>query len=725
MDKVKITDVYLDGVLNCKVRIKGKYLKKCKLSLKIDGVDYSLNENIILDKNYVVRRINNIGNDIIDLYVLLPKGGKKLELFVDNKKIRDMNVTLISRVLFKIRVSFKRILQIIKRMPKIMIKTIRLMWNRHHFIVPFRMFKQYVNSFRNNVGSKNIDELFYNPLVDNDYRNWLSEQEDDIVYEKFKYNPLISIVIPVYNVSRELLSECLDSILNQSYDNFEVCLADDFSSNKETLDTLCEYEEKDNRVKVVYRKKNGHISEASNSAIEIASGEFIGLVDNDDVLHKDALYYVVRELNRDKSLDLIYSDEDKLDFDGKRCFPHFKPDFSLDTLLSSNYFCHFTVIRKKIIEEIGGFRSLYNGAQDYDLFLRVVDKTRSISHISRVLYHWRMTVGSTSSSGGNKNYAYEAGKKALEDYFVRNKIKANVHLIGDPQMYRVEYLYDKEPSVSIIIPTKDKALVLDTCLKSIYDKTNYSNYEVIVIDNNSCEEETFDLLKKYESEYDNFKYFTYKCPFNYSYLNNEAVKKCKGEYVVLLNNDTEVISGDWISMMVGYAMQEHVGCVGAKLLYPNHTVQHAGVVIGVGGIAMHANVSTGEEQYGYFGRLVSGYDWSCVTAACLMIKKSKYLEVEGLDEELKVAYNDVDFNLKLMEKGYNNVVLPSVKLFHYESLSRGNDMRDDQIKRFKEETDYMCDKWKDKLLRDKFYNDNLSYYYAFRLDRRIIDEEDN
>ena len=334
-----------------------------------------------------------------------------------------------------------------------------------------------------------------------------------------------------------------------------------------------------------------------------------------------------------------------------------------------------------------------------------------------------MTEGSTSSAGDHKNYAYIAGKNALDDYFKRNHIPAKVHLIGQPQMYRVEYLFDKEPFVSIIIPTKDKAKILDTCLQSIYDKTNYKNYEVIVIDNNSCEEETFSLLKSYQEEHDNFKYFTYQCPFNYSYINNEAVKKACGDYIVLLNNDTEVISENWLSDMVGYAMQEHIGCVGAKLLYPNRTVQHAGVVIGVGGIAMHANVSTGEDNFGYFGRLVSVYDWSCVTAACLMIKKSKYLEVNGLDENLKVAYNDVDFCLKLLDANYHHVVLPNVKLFHYESLSRGNDMREDQIKRFKKETDYMCDKWKSKLLRDKYYNDNFSYRYAFRLDRKGDNDE--
>ncbi len=715
---ILINDIYFDGVSNCKVRMKGKYLRKCNLNVKIDNIIYPLSDNIVLDKNYVVDRILNKKSDKIDVYVSLPNYAKKLELYVNNKKILEKDVSILFRLFSKAKKFFQRIFHVVFRIPKIIVKTIKLMWQRHHFIVPPRMIKQYFSSFKNNISNKNIDELFYNSLIDSDYRKWLDEQDEEVIYQNLKYKPLISLIIPVYNVEKELLEECLDSILNQSYSNFEICIADDHSTNEGTLKTLKEYEKKDKRIHVIYRKENGHISEASNSAISIAKGEFIGLVDNDDVIEKDALYYVVEELNCDKNLDMIYSDEDKLDFDGERCFPHFKSDFAIDTLLSSNYICHFTVLRKSIVEELGGFRSEYNGAQDYDLFLRVIDKTRKIAHIPKVLYHWRMTKGSTSSSGSHKNYAYEAGKLALEDYFERNHVEAKVHLIGEPQMYKIEYLYKKEPSISIIIPTKDKAKVLDTCLKSIYEKTNYQNYEVIVIDNNSKEEETFELMQLYKSRQNNFFYYRYECEFNYSYLNNEAVRKANGDYIVLLNNDTEVISENWLHDMVGYAMQEHIGCVGAKLLYPNRTIQHAGVVVGVGGIAMHANVSTGEDQFGYFGRLISVYDWSCVTAACLMVKKSKYLKVEGLDEKLKVAYNDVDFNLKLLECGYSHVVLPQVKLFHYESLSRGNDMREDQIKRFKEETDYMCDKWQTKLLHDKYYNDNMSYEYAFRLDRK-------
>ena len=702
--------LYIDGIKNPKVRVKGP--KKGNIKLLIDGKEYELSDNIILDKDYVEKRILKIKDNFIDKYSSIPFNSKKALLYVDDKLIIKKNISFCIRI-------FSRVLNVFyvfRRLPKIMFKTIKLMWKRHHFIIPFRMMKQYFNSFLNNIDCKNVDELFYNPLVDLDYRKWINEQENNISYENLKYKPLISVIIPTYNVSKKLLSECIDSVLNQSYDNFEICIADDNSSNDETINTLKKYE-KNKKIKVVYRDINGHISEASNSAIDIASGEYIALLDNDDVLDKDALYYMVLELNKDKSLDMVYSDEDKLDFNGERCFPHFKPDFSLDTLLSSNYICHFTIIRRSIVNKLGGFRSEYNGAQDYDLFLRVVDKTQKIGHVSKILYHWRMTEGSTSSKGGNKNYAYDAGKRALDDYFCRNNINALVHLIGEPQMYQVEYLYDKEPLISIIIPTKDRSDILDNCLNSIYSKTSYNNYEVIVIDNNSTEEKTFDLLSSYKKKYDNFSFYRYECEFNYSYLNNEGVKKSKGDYIVLLNNDTEVISGDWLSYMVGYAMQKHVGCVGAKLLYPNRTIQHSGVVIGCGGIAMHALVSTGENEFGYFGRLVSVYDWSCVTAACLMVSKDKFNLVNGLDENIKVAYNDVDFNLKLLDKGLNNVVLPFVKLYHYESLSRGDDLSDSQIKRFKKETDFMCDKWETKLLSDKFYNDNLSYKYAFRLDR--------
>ena len=711
----KEVEVTIDGIKNPILRIKLNNNKQIKVL--IDNKEYKLYDSIILDKKYTENRINKIENKTLNKYVKIPYNSKKQELYIDNKLVLNKNVSIFSRILSRI----KSIFRIIKRIPKIILKTIKLMWTRHHFIIPPRLIKQSLNSFKNNISNKNIDELFYNPLVDNDYRMWLEENKETIDYKEFSYNPLISIIIPTYNVSNKLLSECLDSVLNQTYKNFEICIADDNSTNEETINTLKKYEQKYKNIKVKYREENGHISKCSNTALSLAKGEFISLLDNDDILDKDALYYVVESLNNDKKLDLIYTDEDKLDINGKRCFPHFKPDFSYDTLLSSNYICHFTTIRKSIIDKLEGFRSEYDGAQDYDLFLRVIELTKKIHHIPKILYHWRITESSTAGSGNNKNYAYLAGKRALENYFQRNKIKAKVNLIGNPAMYEIEYLYEKEPKISIIIPTKDKASVLNTCLSSIYEKTTYKNYEIIVIDNNSEENETFKLLEEYKNKYNSFKSIRLECPFNFSYINNEAVKESTGDYIVLLNNDTEVITTNWLNIMVGYAMQDHIGCVGVKLLYPNRTIQHAGVVKGCGGIAMHAFATTGENEFGYFGRLVSVYDYSAVTAACLMIKKEKYLAVKGLDENLKVAYNDVDLCLKILEKGYNNVFLPQVKLLHYESLSRGNDMNEDQIERFKKETDYMCDKWGKDLLKDNYYNNNLSYLYAFRLDKKNIE----
>ena len=710
-----IDKLYIDGIKCPKLHIEGEYLQDCNLKVLVDNQEYKLEVFNVLDKDYVYNRILKQNQDKFNYVVNIPKESKKLVIYCNDQIIIEKRIDIYIRIWKRILLFTKNIVRKVIRLPKIIVKTVKLIWQRHHLIVPPRLIKQYLHSFFNNISKKNIDELLYNPLVDSDYRKWLDEQDNTFDMKKLKYNPLVSIVIPTYNVSEKLLSECLYSILNQSYTNFEICIADDCSTNKETLNILKKYESND-KIKIVYRKKNGHISEASNSALKIASGEYIALVDNDDVLDKNALYYMVEKLNEHK-YDLVYSDEDKLDFKGQRCFPHFKPDYSIDTFLSSNYFCHFTIIKKSVVDEVKGFRSEYNGAQDYDLFLRLIDKTDDIGHVSKILYHWRMTEGSTSSKGNNKNYAYVAGKKALEDYFKRNNIKSKVHMIGDPQMYRIEYLLDKEPKISIIIPTKDKSEVLKTCINSIYNKTNYSNYEIIVIDNNSNEDSTFKLLKEYEKR-DNFKSYRLECPFNYSYINNYAVSKSTGDYIVLLNNDTEIISPNWLKDMVGYASQKHIGCVGVKLLYPNKTVQHCGVVTGVGGVAMHANVSTGDENYGYFGRLVSVYNWSCVTAACLMISKEKYESIGGLNEDLKVAYNDVDLCLKVIDKGLYNVVLPYVKLFHYESLTRGDDMSFSQKKRFTEEINYMCDKWKNKLLNDPFYNANLSHTYAFRLDKK-------
>ena len=582
-------------------------------------------------------------------------------------------------------------------------KAIYFAWYRHHFLIPPRVMIKYIRSFivalkRGNTTSN----LFINQAS---YIKWFNENREERKVCKFKYNPLISFVIPTYNVSRDLLSECLDSILNQSYDNFEVCIADDASSNKETIETLKEYEKKDKRIKVVYRKKNGHISEASNSAIEIANGEFIVLVDNDDVIEENSLYYIVEALNKDKSLDMIYSDEDKMDYNGKIMEPHFKADYSPDTLMSVNYICHLCCLRTSIVKELGGFRSKYNGSQDHDLFLRFVEVTDKIYHIERVLYHWRQSVTSTAGYLGNKSYVLESGRLAIEDAVKRRGLKGKVSINPRVSTYLVKYDNESE-LVSIIIPLKDQIKVSKRCFDSIIDKSSYKNYEIIVIDNNSVEEETINTLKEYEEKYDFFHVKRLECPFNYSYINNEAVKMAKGDYLLFLNNDTEVTNSEWLEWMLGYARLEHMGCVGIKLLYPDNLVQHAGVVLGFGGVAGHIYVANSYHDNGLFGRLVMPYNYTAVTAACLMIKKSKFKEVEGFDENLKVALNDVDLNLKVLDKGYYNVCLSNVEMLHYESKSRGYEASREKHERFLSEQEYMKKKWKDKLDKDKYFSKN-------------------
>lgn len=723
MDYIQNLEFTLGGIKNPKIDIRGKKKENITLKLYVDKKEVELISNEALDYSYVLKKMGMGKNEEkIDYSIIVSQKIKLVELYVvKNKKeikIKEIKTNLIKRIFEKIIYSIKRILYKLKRLPKIIFKVIKIMWTRHHFIVPPKMIKRYIKSFNNNINHNTVEELFYNPLINNEYNKWLDENKYAKEIKNLKYRPLISIVIPVYNVKREYLQECIDSVLNQTYDNFEICIADDCSTNEETVNTLKEYEKRDKRIKVVYRKTNGHISEATNSAIEIATGEFIGLLDNDDILDEYALYEVVSKLNENKDLDMIYTDEDKLNSNGEYSYPNFKPDWSPDTFNSSNYICHFTVLRKSIVNKIGGFRSEYNGSQDYDLFLRFTEQTNKICHIPRILYHWRVIEGSTAAAGSNKNYAYEAGKLALEDSFKRKGIKANVEQIGNPQMFYVNYLLDKEPLISIIIPTRDKINILDRCLDSIFNKTNYKNFEVIVVDNGSVEEETFKVFEQYKNKYKNFKVQREDCEFNYSYLNNAAIKKCKGEYIVLLNNDTEVIYPNWLTDMVGYAAQPHVGCVGAKLLYPDTTIQHSGVVIGCGGVASHAYVGTGREAFGYMGRLISPFNWAAVTAACLMIKKSKFEEVDGLDEKLRVAYNDVDLNLKILEKGYYNVILPKVELFHYESISRGSDFDPKNKVRFMSEFDYMISKWKENIITDKFYNQNFSHDIPFYLDKK-------
>lgn len=702
---IKILSTKLSGVNNPILVIKGiKNINKVNFKVYegkkqieyIDDLMYSKDEfllSILLSKKTNIVRVYYIN-----------KNKEELIYKCFNSKLIRIFLKVITKLenFFNIFVAFWKFL--------------KLLWKKYHLLVPFSTLKMELVELKEGIRNRNFKN-FYNPYNLIDYNKWIETKEEKTEFVDLKYKPLISVLIPIYNIGPEYLSKCLNSILNGYYQNFEICLVDDCSTNQKTIDIIKTYEKKDSRIKVKFRKENGHISRATNDALAMAKGEFVALVDDDDELTYDALYCVAKVLNDNKNLDFIYSDEDKLDYKGNRCYPNFKPDYSPDTLLGLNYICHLAVIRKKIVEEVGGFEVGLEGSQDHDLFLKVVEKTDKIFHIPKILYHWRIVKGSTSETLDNKEYAIEKGRQAVENALKRRNRDGNVTIEKKSMHYLVNYNVKKEPLVSIIIPTKDYADVTEKCLESIFSKTEYKNYEVIVMNNNSEKKETFNLFDKYKKKYKNFRVIDANYEFNYSKINNNAVKEANGEYVCLLNNDTEVISGDWLSKMVGYAMLKHIGAVGVKLLYPDDTIQHGGIILGLGGTAGHIGVNLPKDDLLNFGRLVVPFDCSAVTAACLLVSKKKYLEVDGLDEKLTVAFNDVDFNIKLLEKGYYNICLSQVSLYHYESKTRGYDNTSEKHKRFLKEKEYMYNKWKDILYNDKFYNKNLSKNIPFNLDK--------
>ncbi|HAP4871681.1 TPA: glycosyltransferase family 2 protein [Enterococcus faecalis] len=549
------------------------------------------------------------------------------------------------------------------------------------------------------------------------YPNWLARNEvldiEAMTQEiaTFHYQPKISIAIPVYNVEEKWLRLCIDSILNQVYTNWELCMADDASTDPNVKKILTEYQQLDERIRVVFREQNGHISEATNSALAIATGEFVALLDNDDELAINAFYEVVKVLNENPELDLIYSDEDKIDMDGNRSDPAFKPDWSPDLLLGTNYISHLGVYRRSILEEIGGFRKGYEGSQDYDLVLRFTEKTTKerIKHIPKVLYYWRMLPTSTAVDQGSKGYAFEAGLRAVQDALVRRGINGHATHGAANGLYDVYYDIESEKLVSIIIPTKNGYKDVQRCVSSIIEKTTYQNYEIIMADNGSTDPKMHELYAEFEQQLPGrFFVESIDIPFNFSTINNRAAKKAHGEYLLFLNNDTEVITENWLTLMVSFAQQERIGCVGAKLLYPNNTVQHAGVILGLGGVAGHGHYGYPHGDLGYFGRLAINVNYSAVTAACLLMKKADFDAVGGFEEAFTVAFNDVDLCLKVQALGRDNVWLHEAELYHFESQTRGYDDKGKKKKRFEQEKVMMEEKWGPLIENDPFYNPNLT-----------------
>lgn len=530
--------------------------------------------------------------------------------------------------------------------------------------------------------------------------------------------PRISLLVPVYNPEPEHLQACIDSVLAQIYPHWELCLADDRSTNPLILDILRKAAAADSRIKIVFREQNGHICKATNSALEIATGDYSGLLDNDDLLPPQALLRFAQEIITDRTVDYLYSDEDKIDESGRRFEPFFKPGWLPDLLNGLMYTCHLSVYRTSLMRKLGGFRSGFEGSQDHDLCLRVGERTTRVKHIPEVLYHWRVHQNSTAASASIKNYADTAGLRAVQESLARRGEGGSaIGLPGHPGRYYTKYPVKGAPLVSIIIPTRDGAEILETCLKSVYTKTTYSNFEIIIVDNGSVKQETFDLFKRYRTELkERFRVERHDIPFNFSRLNNLGAQVAKGELILMLNNDTEVITPTWLEEMVGWAQRPSIGVVGAMLLFPDETIQHAGVILGIGGVAGHSHKYVHGREGGYFGRLLVPSPYSAVTAACLLVRKSVFDQVGGLSEELQVAFNDVDFCCKVYQLGLQGIVPPQARLFHYESKSRGAEDNPVKQARFTQEARYMVERWAKLLSADPAYSLHLSSTHEdFRL----------
>lgn len=531
----------------------------------------------------------------------------------------------------------------------------------------------------------------------------------------FPYMPLISVITPTFNTPEPFLRQMIVSVLQQTYSNWELCIADG-STDNDTYEILKEYASVDTRIKLKRIGKNKGISGNSNEALAMAQGNYIALLDHDDLLTMDALFSMVEAINKTNA-DFIYSDEDKTDVQGQTFFePAFKPDYSPDYFRTSNYICHFTILSKQLLAKAGRyFNSQYDGAQDYDLFLRCSEKAEYIYHISKILYHWRTHSSSTASGNSVKSYTHEAGKRALQAYFAR--IHCDAHVVdmkrNIPNVYKVKYKIDGTPFISIIIPNCNHQQDLQECLHSIIKKSTYQNYEILIVENNSSDPAIFAYYKEINGK-NRITVLYYPDLFNYSAINNWAINKAKGEYFVFMNNDIEIITPDWMEEMLMYTQQSDVGAVGAKLLYPDGKVQHGGVILGLGGVAGHAHVGISKNALGYMRRAVVVQNVSAVTAALMMIPSAIFREMGGFDERYTVAFNDVDLCMKIRAADFHIIFNPDIEAVHYESKSRGMEDTKEKRIRAQREVNLFYSKW-GRILRDPYYNKNLSLKRPFAL----------
>ncbi|MGI6096128.1 MAG: glycosyltransferase family 2 protein [Lachnospiraceae bacterium] len=574
--------------------------------------------------------------------------------------------------------------------------------------------------FKRNGAKKTIkrvyEKVFHKEPNGIDYNKWLlkhlpSEAELQLQRQtRFDEKIRFSVVVPLYKTPEKYLRALIASLEEQTYPDWELCFSDGSGQASPLTGILEEYQQKDQRIRVVSHEQPLKISENTNAALEIATGDYIVFADHDDILPAHALFECARAIHENAEIDMIYSDEDKVSMDGGHYFQsHFKPDYSPDLLCSMNYFCHLVVVKAELQKKVGGLNPEYDGAQDYDFVLRCTEVAQCVHHIPKILYHWRAHMDSTAENPESKLYAFEAGKRAIEAHYQRVGIHADVVQGEYLGLYRSLYHLDTHPLVSIVIPNKDHIEDLDKCISSLLQRSTYDNFEVIIVENNSTEEATFAYYRHLEDTCKKVKVLYWKDAFNYSAINNFGVEHAGGEYILLLNNDTEIINNNCIEELLGYCMRPDVGIVGARLYFEDDTVQHAGVVIGIGGAAGHLFIGSKRGDNGYFSRLICACDYSAVTAACLMVKKSVFQEVNGLDPEFQVAFNDVDFCLKVREKGYLVVYNPYAELYHYESKSRGQEDTPEKVARFNKEMYLLLEKWETLMKNgDPYYNPNLS-----------------
>lgn len=552
------------------------------------------------------------------------------------------------------------------------------------------------------------------------YARWIAKNDYNESYDKSRYiaemrklheRIKFSIIIPTYNTEVSLLKETIESVFRQIYKEWELCICDDGSKSLELLLYLDELTKKHENVSLTKHKKNKHISAASNSALASAKGEWVVMLDHDDLLAPHALAELAISIDANPGCSIIYSDEDKIDDNGRRYDPFFKPDWSYTQFLGQNYLNHLSAFRRGLVDSVGGWRVGFEGSQDYDLLLRMIEKIpeREIIHIPKILYHWRATADSTASNHATKGYASVAASKALEEHLNRTGQNAVVQELDVPGVYRPVWKCEEtEMLVSVIIPTRNRVELLEATYKSLRSETSYKNIEILIADNDSDDPTTKKFLRKI-ARHKNTKIIKCTGDFNFSAINNLAAKHASGDSLLLLNNDITVINSDWLTEMVAHLNRDNVGCVGAKLYYPNDTLQHGGIVLGIGGVAGHSHKNMPRGLPGHFSRMKIVHEVSAVTGACLLVYKHLYFELGGLDEALfKVAFNDVDFCLRVRQAGYKIVFTPFAELYHHESASRGHENTPEKAERFQREVLAMKRRWGELLMKDPHYSPNLT-----------------